>query len=173
MTPKPCKCCGSIWHSKNKCPERPKQPLPEGFLQKRAVVPLSPRNAPEALKLAYKGNSERSQLTGLADKYFGEYIRTKSEYCYTCGQKKEGLQCGHFMARRYINTRWSEMNCHPQCNDCNVTKHGNLIIYERNLRREYGNEAIDNLKTIARNGNKVTTADIQEVIEKYKGVAFL
>jgi hypothetical protein len=60
------------------------------------------------------------------------------------------------------------MNCHPQCNDCNVVKNGNLKIYEIKLRAEYGDEAIDNLKSMARSGAKVTTAEIQEVIDKYK-----
>lgn len=174
LTQKPCKWCQSIWHSKNKCPKRPQEALPDGFLQKRAYVPLSPKKPSDTLRLSYKGSSERSQLIGYADKYHSAHIRAKGgdgtwNWCYTCGARVFVLeiQNGHFMARRYLNTRWSDINCHPQCNECNVVKGGNLKIYEQKLRAEYGDKAIDELKRWARSGNKVSSADIQEVIDKY------
>jgi len=179
MSPKPCKWCSSIWHSKNKCPKREKQALPDGFIQKRTNVPLLRQKPSDELRLAYKGSSERSQLIGWADKYFSLYIRQRDSdgsdnHCYTCGRKFpiDELQCGHFMSRRFLKTRWDEINCHPQCNECNVDKHGNLIVYEVLLRRDYGDLEIDKLKQFARSGKKVSQADIREVIDLYKGVVF-
>lgn len=78
------------------------------------------------------------------------------------------LQCGHFMPRRYLNTRWHPVNCWPQCNDCNVVKHGNLKIYEQKLRARFGDEAIDELIALARSTEKTTEEDIIAVINRWK-----
>jgi len=172
LTHKPCKWCGSIWHSKNKCEKREIKPFQETYNRKRTIPPLSSQNAPQRLTLRYKGNSERSQLIGYADKYHSAYIRGLSEYCYTCNRKFEELQNGHFINRRFLNTRWNDINCHPQCNECNVVKGGNLKVYEIKLRAQYGDEAIDNLKQLAHSGNKVSQADIEEVIKRHNGVVF-
>lgn len=72
------------------------------------------------------------------------------------------------MSRRYFNTRWHPVNCWPQCNDCNVLKHGNLIIYEAKLRARFGDDAIDQLIDLARSTDKVTEEDIANVIKKHK-----
>lgn len=179
MKPKECKWCGSIWHSKNKCEKREIKPFQETYAHKRTIPPLSTENASEGLRLSYKGNSERSQLIGFADKYHSAYIRAEGgdgvwNWCYTCGTRVliDEIQNGHFLRRGFINTRWDDMNCHPQCNECNVVKHGNLKVYEQKLRADYGDEAIDGLKQLAHSGNKVSQADIQEVIDSYKGVVF-
>jgi hypothetical protein len=179
LTPKPCKWCGSVWHSKNKCKEAPNRPLKAPQMRKGAKVPLTTQNVSERPTLAYKGISDRSQLIGYADKYFSVYVRTRggdgiTNTCFTCDKRLsyDELQCGHFMPRRYFNTRWHTLNCWPQCNDCNVTKGGNLEVYERRLRAKYGNTAIDSLMLLAQSSDKVSAFEIESVIERYKGVVF-
>lgn len=179
LTQKPCRYCGSIWHSKNKCPNAPNKPLKAVYKQKATDTPVYEENPSERPRLAYKGQSERSQLIGYADKFFSLYIRTKGgdgwyTHCYTCSKKitYEEAQCGHFMSRRFLTARWSEINCHAQCNECNVEKHGNLVVYERLLRIQYGDSVIDDLKMTARSGDKVPLEYIESVINDYKGVVF-
>jgi hypothetical protein len=171
LTRKPCKYCKSLWHSKTKCPQKPLHAFKN---QKRTQVPLSPQKPSERLRTRLRGTSERSQLVNAADRCFSLYIRQRGSdgvgnHCFTCDVYLpiEDLQNGHFMARRYYATRWHPVNCWPQCNDCNSVKHGNLVIYEKKLRAKFGNEAIDELKQLARSGNKVTSAEIQGVIDKY------
>ena len=56
------------------------------------------------------------------DSVFSRYIREKYEKdgkvpCYTCphiGTVKT-MQCGHFVPRQHMSTRWDEDNCRPQC----------------------------------------------------------
>ena len=179
INPKPCKWCGSVWHSKNKCKEAPNKPLKTIYNRKGTNVPPKPQNASERLRLAYKGKSERSQLIGWADKYFSVYIRSRggdgvTNTCFTCFVRLpyEDLQCGHFMARRYMNTRWHELNCWPQCNDCNVVKGGNLEVYERLLRAKYGDIAIDELRQLAQSSDKFSLGDIESVVERHKTIVF-
>lgn len=172
LTRKPCKYCGSLWHSKAKCPEKPQNPFKP---TERTQTPLSTKKPSQSLRTRQKGKNERAQLVSWADKYFSIHIRSRGSdgvhnTCYTCDafMPWEDLQCGHFMPRRFFLTRWHELNCWPQCNDCNSVKGGNLVIYEQRLRKQFGDEAIDELKQYARSGNKVTTAEIGEVVEKYK-----
>lgn len=176
-TPKPCKWCGSIWHSKNKCDKREIKPFQETYNQKRPITQLSPKSPSDRLRMAYKGKSDRSQLIGYADKYFSLYIRQRGSdmgynHCYTCGVRLliEELQCGHFIPRRYLQTRWNKLNCWPQCNTCNVEKHGNLVVYEQLLRKEFGDLAVDTLFEMSRNGQKFTTMQIEDIVNEHKGV---
>lgn len=179
LTPKPCKWCDSIWHSKNKCKLAPQKPSKTIYKPKRANVPLTTQNASERPRLAHKGKSDRSQMIGWADKYFSAYIRQRGgdgtrNHCFTCSilLSYTDLQCGHFMSRRYMNTRWHELNCWPQCNDCNVVKGGNLEVYERLLRAKYGDKAIDELRQLAQSSDKFSLSDIESVVERYNGLVF-
>jgi hypothetical protein len=78
------------------------------------------------------------------------------------------MDAGHFMSRRYFNTRWHPVNVWPQCKSCNQYKNGNLEIFERKLRAMFGDEAIDELIALARSTEKVTEEYIASVIKKHK-----
>lgn len=180
LTRKPCKWCGSFWHSKAKCDKRENKPLKAVYKQKGTNSRLSPENPSERLRIAYKGKGERSQLVGEADKLFSIHIRQRGmdwagdNTCYTCDVRLPWgqLQCGHFISRRYTNTRWNALNCWPQCNECNVEKQGNLIVYEARLRRQFGDAAIDGLIEFANSNVKFTLEDIKNVIKIHKRVVF-
>lgn len=174
-----CKICQSPWHYRGSCPQRQIKPRKAIYKSERTKPRPGTKSPLERPTLAYKGKSERSQLIGWADKFFSLYIRTRGgdgmyNSCYTCKRrfKITELQCGHYMRRDYFMTRWNEMNCNPQCNECNVEKHGNLEIYRALLVIDYGLTAVEGLEQLARRSGKITIMDIQEVIDKYKGVVF-
>ncbi len=79
------------------------------------------------------------------------------------------MDAGHFMSRRYFNTRWHPVNVWPQCKECNQTRHGRPEIFEAKLRARFGNEAIDELIALAHSIDKVTDDYIKNIIIKYKG----
>jgi len=62
------------------------------------------------------------------DIVFSQYIRNKyadkegNVECYTYGKKHtiSDIQCGHFMGRSNLGTRWMDENCRPQCMECNL-----------------------------------------------------
>lgn len=116
----------------------------------------------------------RSDLISRADKRFSVYVRTRGEdrgynNCYTCNRTYEwqAMDAGHFMSRRFFNTRWHPLNVWPQCQDCNRVKRGNLVIYESKLRVQFGDDAIDALIDLARSTDKVREEDILDIIKKY------
>lgn len=74
-----------------------------------------------------------SQLIRL--KYADEFGMVK---CYTCDDVKhwKHMQCGHFVPRAEMPTRFSEKNCRPQCKSCNEGVRGNLLVFAERLEAE-------------------------------------
>lgn len=117
----------------------------------------------------------RKALIKKADGLFSLHIRHRGSaygynHCFTCGiyLPIESLQAGHFISRRYQNTRWHPLNVWPQCNRCNVELSGNLDVYEKKLVAQYGALAIEALWDLAHENNGLTDTDIREIIKKYK-----
>lgn len=80
------------------------------------------------------------------DAMFSQYIRRKyadengQVKCYTCpkvAHHKE-MQCGHFISRSYLATRFVEDNCRPQCVGCNVFGNGQTVEFARRLELDVG-----------------------------------
>ena len=74
-----------------------------------------------------------SQMIRLS--YADEHGRVE---CYTCGVKKhwKQIQCGHFIPRINMYTRFSEDNTKPQCVTCNEQMEGNLKAFAEHLERD-------------------------------------
>jgi len=56
---------------------------------------------------------------------FNKYIRLrdKGQVCISCQKKPLKENCGHFFnANNHWNVRFSELNCHLQCEHCNTYK---------------------------------------------------
>lgn len=78
------------------------------------------------------------------DKIFSQYIRQKyadkqgNVICYTCGAKKnwKEAQCGHFVSRSSLATRFCEDNVRVQCVGCNVFGGGKQVEFGRKLESE-------------------------------------
>ncbi len=88
--------------------------------------------------------------------------------CYTCEAVLDvhckQLHMGHFLnTYRYAAVRYEEDNIRPQCLNCNVMKHGNLDVFERNLRAELGEKRFEALKFRARPTRKFTDLELMEI----------
>lgn len=117
----------------------------------------------------------RKSLVKEADRVFSLYVRNRGEtygwnHCFTCPVYApiDELQAGHFIPRRYHNVRWHPLNVWPQCNTCNVEKHGNLAVYERKLKAEFSELAVEALWDLARTNDGLTDDEIKEIIKTYK-----
>lgn len=84
-----------------------------------------------------------SQLKKKLDAIFSIYIRKKYEKngyirCYTCSAQKlfGDIQCGHFVSRSYLATRFEEKNCRPQCVGCNIFGGGKTVMFANLLEIE-------------------------------------
>lgn len=91
----------------------------------------------------------QAQLKKQLDTIFSLYIRkVHPAKCYTCGKTDTALQCGHFVSRSYLATRFHENNCRPQCIGCNIFGHGKPLDFEENLKRDLGEQYVEDMKKL-------------------------
>ena len=116
-----------------------------------------------------------SKLKKRLDAIFSVYIRTKYAsdglvQCYTCPKRApiKEMQCGHFVSRQYLKTRWDERNCRPQCVGCNVWQQGRTSTFAANLCMEYGADIIAELERNRMIPVKLDVIWYLEEIEKYE-----
>ena len=88
--------------------------------------------------------------------------------CCSCGATAlwKALQCGHFVSRVRLATRWLERNTAPQCVRCNIFLRGNPVGYARWLEREYGPGIFASLDEQSRQPVKFTRADLQAKLDE-------
>lgn len=161
---KPCKECGSIYHTKMY--HKPRKPIKRTAIKKTV--------AKKKIKRVSRG-----QLVKQLDNVFSQYIRLRdavdvlgelSATCVTCGDTKpwKQMQNGHYESRGHYPTRWSEDNCHVQCVACNVFRKGNYTNYARFMIDKYGADKLEELHIKATTNAKISTPEIREMIDKYK-----
>lgn len=119
---------------------------------------------------------EKTKLKAKLDKYFSLYIRQSYANdrgmvaCYTCGKVApiSEMQCGHYISRSHMATRWDESNARVQCPGCNVFKSGNYTEYAYRLLKEIGQEGMDALMKKKQEIRQWTLKELRERIEHYK-----
>jgi hypothetical protein len=85
------------------------------------------------------------------DLIFSRYMRLinsdENGYCkcFTCGRVLfwTEIEAGHWQKRKKLPKRYNLMNVKPQCVECNKFKNGEDKIFEENLVKMYGREAVD------------------------------
>lgn len=110
------------------------------------------------------------------DRVYSIYIRRKDAdpngyvKCYTSGKVfhwKE-IQCGHFISRRHLSTRWCEKNTKPQSVAENVFNQGNGPVFAQKLIQEYGPGILEELEIKKNNICKISAFEYQILIKEYK-----
>ena len=87
-----------------------------------------------------------------ADRIFSLLVRSVGK-CERCG-KTEGLQCSHFISRRYLGTRWVRLNAECLCLGCHK------FLTERPL------EARDRARTLL---GEVVYGELEEQARRFVG----
>lgn len=87
--------------------------------------------------------------------------------CVSCGDDYhyKQLHGGHWIDRNRRNTIFDEMNCHPQCVDCN-SYGGNGQVkpsYDAFMLAEYGEDAVEALKERAKITKQWTKPELVEL----------
>ena len=124
-----------------------------------------------------KKAKSRSKLVRELDQIYSQYIRLKNAdkdgncICIICKKpfpwKK--IQNGHFCRRSHYNTRWVDMNCHPQCYVCNCILNTNAE-YAVFMLETYGENAVKELVKESAKIVKIQNYEIEEQIVKYRKI---
>lgn len=102
---------------------------------------------------------------------FAAYIKLlHPARCYTCDKAISGRDCqaGHWIPRTYSPVKYDENNVRPQCSHCNEFHAGRPVEFERRLRLEIGDEAVEDLKRRSTDPWKWSRGDLIEQIEYYR-----
>lgn len=111
-------------------------------------------------KIKSKLSPDLLSLTAKADAVWSIDVRMRYSTngyckCYTCDKVLAtfgyfGVQCGHFLSRRFWSVRFHKDNCRPQCYECNCAKNGNLKVYRERLLKEIGKSRVDKIEKLAK-----------------------
>ena len=117
----------------------------------------------------YKAKLDRefSMFIRLRDCMPNGYFR-----CISCGQIKPFAQadCGHFINRQHMSTRFDEMNCNSQCRKCNRFMEGNIQNYRKGLISKYGEQKVILLELKQGVYRKFSDFEYQQLIKYYKAL---
>lgn len=144
---------------------------------KRSVGTLSKTRTKKAVAGQIKPNKKKSKSLSKykkeLDAVFSKYIRQIfPAKCYTCGvvKHRKNLQCGHFVSRMYLATRWEVDNCRPQCSGCNIWGAGKPLDFEENLKRDLGDVRVEEMKASRKQLCKLNEAHYLENIAYFKAL---
>lgn len=111
-----------------------------------------------------------------ADKIFSLYVRQRDAdengiiRCISCGAFRQWRKadCGHFLKRQHMATRFDEVNCNCQCKPCNGFEQGNNVGYRIGLIKKYGLEAVEKLEGKQNNTCHMDQFMIDLIEKEYK-----
>lgn len=119
-----------------------------------------------------------SLLKRKLDVVFSQYIRLRDMLpgttvfrCISCGLIKPISQadCGHYINRQHMATRFSEVNCNAQCRSCNRFDEGNIQGYRRGMIMKYGGAQVAVLEGMKHEVRKYTDFEYNALIKHYRG----
>lgn len=110
------------------------------------------------------------------DRIFSEYIRRRDSdengfgRCISCGKivHWKDADCGHYVNRKHLATRYDEQNCNLQCRSCNRFDEGNIQGYRRGLVAKIGIDAVDMLEIKKHNTCKISDSVYKILIAMYQ-----
>lgn len=112
-------------------------------------------------------------------KEFSEYIRRRDALkfsygnhaqCVTCPHRGhwKNFDCGHFMSRRHLSTKFNEQNVAAQCKGCNGLGAGKQYEFGLAIDKRWGKGTADRLLIKSKQMAKWTDFDYQELIKHYR-----
>ena len=110
------------------------------------------------------------------DRIFSEFIRLRDAnnegyiQCISCGKVVHWKEsdCGHYVNRAEMGTRFDEKNCNAQCRYCNRFREGQMLGYTQGLLKKYGPGILDELRIKKNRITKLSGFEYGHLIEHYK-----
>lgn len=121
---------------------------------------------------------KKPDLKAKLDKEFSLFIRLRdcmpNGYfrCISCGEIKpfDQADCGHYINRQHMSTRFDEMNSNAQCRKCNRFMEGNIQGYRNGLIAKYGEQNVLILETKKSKMRKYSDFEYEQLIKYYKAL---
>ena len=119
---------------------------------------------------------KKPDLVNKLDRIFSLFIRYRDTMpngyfqCISCGKIKpfNKADCGHYINRQHMSTRFDEMNCNAQCSHCNRFMEGNIQDYRRRLVAKYGERNVLILEAKKNVTKQFSDFQLEKLITHYK-----
>ena len=123
-----------------------------------------------------KEKSLEDTLKKKLDTAFSQFIRLRDSddqgvgCCVTCGKPKvwKYADCGHFIKRQHMATRYDEQNCNLQCKGCNAFEQGANERYRVAIDKKWGQGTSDRLEARKKNRTRFPAFWYKMEIERYE-----
>ena len=120
-----------------------------------------------------------SKARARCDTAFSLFIRYRDAMpsgffrCISCGKIKPfpKADCGHYINRQHMATRFNEINCNAQCSHCNRFMEGNIQGYRRGLIAKYGESKVELLEAMQHETNKLSEFELDVMAKHYRKLA--
>jgi hypothetical protein len=130
-------------------------------------------------KKTKKVKSEEDETAALVkklDEEFSRFIRlrdcNKDGYgkCVTCKHWDHWtkMQCGHFMSRKHMATRYEERNCSMQCGGCNGPKKGMQYEHSLALDKRWGEQTAIKMTALSKTTRYWFPFELRAAIAYYR-----
>lgn len=125
-----------------------------------------------------KKATSRSNALRKADEAFSKFIRWRDSQpyggaafkCISCGRVLpiQQADCGHYINRQHMATRFSELNCNAQCRKCNRFDEGNASGYRKGLIEKIGEDKVEMLEAMKHTSHKLSVFDLEAISKHYR-----
>ena len=78
------------------------------------------------------------------------------------------MDCGHFIKRQHLSTRFSETNCATQCKRCNAFEQGRDTDFANYIIDRWGESALVKLATQRHLTLKLGKFELEQIAKYYK-----
>lgn len=99
------------------------------------------------------------------------HLRDKGNNCISCNRPMTGFivaHAGHYRPKgSNPEVRFYTRNIYLQCEECNVKRSANLILYRQSLVKKYGNEFVERLEQMHET-KKYTVEYLQRLIQVFR-----
>lgn len=120
--------------------------------------------------------TQHQSIVRKLDEVFSHYIRLRDAdesgnvVCVTCFEQHHWteMQCGHYVLRSNMGTRWHLQNCNPQCSLCNSTSNGKENEHEWYIDNKYGIGTAEKLRKLGKEDTKFTDHELQGMYDELK-----
>lgn len=109
--------------------------------------------------------ASRKTLKRNADKLFSDLIRSRG-ICEWCGKQDNTLQTSHIFSRRFLVTRWLEINANCLCASCHFKWHQKPVEAVEWVKKHLGEDVYDELRRIAK--TDTTKVILEDVVAELK-----
>jgi len=100
------------------------------------------------------------------DKVFSQVVRQVGE-CERCGGH-QSLQCAHINSRRFLHTRWNQLNAVCLCAGCHFWAHQHPRAFGKWVDEYLGEGTMDEIDKLSYETTPLTLEEMQETYERLK-----